>query len=79
MMIMIKEGFRWYVKTACGNYELEEYTYPTFDEVKRGMKEYLADSVVPFPACGIDLVEDNNGSIKVLEPLVEPTETYYEF
>jgi hypothetical protein len=76
---MIKKGFRWYVKTACGNYELEEYTYPTFDEVKRGMKDCLTDTTIPFSACGIDLVEDNDGSIKVLEYLVEPTETYYEF
>ena len=75
---MSKEGFRWFVKSPCGDYELEEYTYPTFDEVKKGMREYLADSVIPFSACGIDLVEDDDGCITIIERLVEPTETYYE-
>ena len=75
---MIKEGFRWFVKTPCGEYEFEEYTYPTLDEVKEGIKNCLADSVIPFSACGIDLVEDDDGCITVIERLVEPTETYYE-
>ena len=71
-------GYRWFVKFGCGLYEPQERTYPTLDEVKSAMADYLTDSDISLSACGIDLVEDDDGCIEVVERVVNPTETYYE-
>ena len=70
-------GYRWFIKFARGLYEPQERTYPTLDEAKSAMADYLADSKIPLSACGIDLVEDDDGCIEVIERAVDPTETYY--
>ena len=74
----MKTGYRWFIKFGCGLYEPQERTYPTLDEVKSAMADYLADSDIPLSACGIDLVEDDDGCIEVVERVIDPTETYYE-
>lgn len=42
------------------------------------MVDYLADSNIPLSACGIDFMQDDDGSIEVVERVMNPTETYYE-
>ena len=74
----MKIGYRWFIKFGCGLYEPQEHTYPTLEEVKSAMADYLTDSDIPLFACGIDLVGDDDGCIEVIERVVEPTETYYE-
>ena len=74
----MKIGYRWFINFGCRLYEPQEITYPTISQVKSAMADYLADSDIPLSACGIDLVEDDDGCIEVLERVFTPTETYYE-
>lgn len=74
----MKTGYRWFIKFGCGLYEPQERTYSTLDEVKSAMVDYLADSNIPLSACGVDLVEDDDGCIEAVERVIDPTETYYE-
>lgn len=74
----MKIGYRWFVRFGCEVYEPQEHTYSTFDEVKSAMQEYLADGEIPLSACGIDMVEDDDGCIEVLECIIAPTTIYYE-
>ena len=74
----METGYRWFIKFGWGSYEPQECTYPTLDEAKSAMAEYLKGSKIPLSACGIDLVEDDDECIEVVERVVEPTETYYE-
>ena len=73
-----EKGYRWFIEVGCEEYEPEECTYPTLEETKTAMKKYLEGSKIPLSACGIDLVENDDGCIEVLERVVKPTETYYE-
>jgi hypothetical protein len=75
---MAKIGYQWYVDCGCEVYVPEEYTYPTLDEIKTAIEEYLKDSPFSMSACGIDKVEDDNGYISVIEKIVVPTSKHWE-
>lgn len=69
-------GYCWFVKCEFGLYEPHEETFNTLEEATEDMKRF--SDWYPIECCGVDYVNDNNGSIDVIDRIIEPTATFYE-
>lgn len=67
------KGYRWYINFTSGQEEPQEKTYSTLNEVQNAIEEYLSPNF-PRTVCGIDMVEDDDGSIELLENIILPKE-----
>lgn len=66
-------GYRWYIKMADGYYEPHEKTFATYmDAITDAVANGYADAYV-----GVDKVEDDGGSIDVIETIKEPSKVYF--
>lgn len=74
---MAKIGFRWYARCSYEDDALQEYTFDSLEEVLEAIAKYLEGCTIPWSACGIDKVEDDEGYIRILEQIVVPTTTYW--
>ena len=74
---MTKIGFQWYVRCSYEDDVLQEYIFDSLEEVLEAITKYLEGCTIPWSACGIDKVEDDEGFISILEQIVVPTTTYW--
>ena len=75
--IMVKIGFQWYVRCSYEDDVLQEYTFDSLEEVPEAIAKYFEGRTIPWSACGIDKVENDEGYIRILEQIVVPTATYW--
>lgn len=74
---MAKIGFQWYARCSYEDDVLQERTFDSLEEVLEAIARYLENSPIPWSACGIDKVEDDEGYIRILEEIVVPTTIYW--
>lgn len=74
---MAKIGFQWYLRYCYMDEVLQEYTFDSLEGAQNAIVRYFEGRPIPWSACGIDKVEDDEGYIRVLENIVVPTTTYW--
>ena len=74
---MAKIGFQWYARCSYEDDVLQERTFDSLEEVLEAIARYLENSPIPWSACGIDKVKNDEGYIRILEQIVVPTTTYW--
>lgn len=73
---MTKIGFQWYVRCSYEDDVLQEHVFGSLEEVPEAIAKYFEGRTIPWSACGIDKVENDEGYIRILEQIVVPTTTY---
>lgn len=69
------KGYRWFVNEYLGSYEPHEETFNSIEEAMEDMKRYA--DCYSLECCGIDYVNDDDGSIDVIDTVIAPTAVFY--